>query len=188
VAVDESRQRWAQWVDAQIGGDVWRRRAAFEAAIKTLQSGGTTEDAVSAAQSAAARQPNELRCRFCGATPAVAMTVYEHNGYVILMQFKNLKGPFCRNCGLHAWRQMTDATLLRGWLGVFSFFIAPVTALINVINLPKLQGLAPPYPGTAVRQPADPGNGLFGRPGVYVYAAVIVVVVIYLAAPAFFAR
>jgi hypothetical protein len=188
VAVDESRQRWAQWVDAQIGGDVWRRRAAFEAAIQTLQRGGTTEDAASAAHAAAARQPAELRCRFCGSTPAVAMTVYEHNGYVILMQFKNLKGPFCRSCGLHAWRQMTDQTLLRGWLGVFSFFIAPITALINLINLRKLEALPPPYPGTAVRQPADPGGGLFSRPGVYVYAAVIVVVFIWLAAPAIFAR
>lgn len=116
------------------------------------------------------------------------MTVFEHNGYVILMQFKNLKGPFCRNCGLHAWRKMTDATLLRGWLGMFSFFIAPITALINVINLPKLEGLPPPYPGTAVRQPADPGGSLFSRPGVYVYAAVIVVVLLFVLVPAFAAR
>lgn len=116
--------------------------------------------------------------------PAVSMTVFEHNGYVILMQFKNLKGPFCRNCGLHVWRRMTDATLLRGWLGMFSFFIAPATAVINVINLHKLTGLPPPEPGTAVRQPADPGGGLFSRPGVYVYAGVIAFVLIVLIVPA----
>lgn len=187
MAVDDSRRQWVQWVDAQIGGDVWRRRAAFEAAIQTLQRGGSTEDAVAAAHAAAARQPTELRCRFCGSTPAVSMTVFEHNGYVILMQFKNLRGPFCRNCGLNAWRRMTDQTLLRGWLGMFSFFIAPVTALINVINLPKLQGLPPPYPGTAARAPADPGASLFKRPGVYVYAGVIVLILV-VVLPAYLTR
>ena len=152
--------------------------------MRTLDAGGTVEQATAAAYAAAAAQPAVVRCRFCGSIPAVAMTVFEHNGYVILMQFKQLQGPFCRNCGLNAWRRMTNSTLLRGWLGVFSFFIAPVTALINVINLPKLNSLPPPQPGTAVRQPADPGAGLLARPGVYVYAGVLAVVLLVVAVPA----
>jgi hypothetical protein len=112
------------------------------------------------------------------------MTVFEHNGLVILMTFKNLKGPFCRNCGLSTWRRMTNTTLLRGWLGVFSFFIAPITVLVNLINLHKLTSLAPPDQSYAVRQPADPGSGLFKRAGVYVYAAVLAVVLLVYVIPA----
>ena len=111
------------------------------------------------------------------------LTIYEHNGYLILMTFKNLKGPFCRNCGLHVWRRMTDATLLRGWLGFLSFFIAPLTALVNVVNLGKLTSLPPPAPGSGVRPPADPGPGMLHRAGVYVYAAVLVVVAVVFLVP-----
>jgi len=120
--------------------------------------------------------------------PAVAMTIYEHNGYLILMQFKNLSGPYCRMCGLHVWRRMTDSTLLRGWLGLFSFFIAPATALVNVVNLRKLTSLPAPDPGTSVRPPADPGRGMFQRLGVYVYAGVIVVVLVFILLPALAGR
>lgn len=188
MAVDESRRRWAEWVNAHIAGDMWRRRAAYNAAVDALQSGGTPEEAVDAAQRAAARQPDVLRCRFCGSYPAVSTTIFEHNGFVILMQFKNLHGPFCRYCGLNAWRSMTNTTLLRGWLGVFSFFIAPVTAVINLVNLRKLESLPPPEPGSSVRPPADPGGSLFRRPGIYVYAVVIVAVLLLLGLPATLAR
>ena len=124
-----------------------------------------------------------LRCRFCGSVPAVPLTIYEHNGYLVLMTFKNLKGPFCRDCGLHVWRRMTDATLMRGWLGMFSFFIAPVTALVNVVNRSKLTSLAPPQPGTALRPPANPGPDLFHRAGVYVYMAVIAAAILIFVVP-----
>lgn len=133
-------------------------------------------------------QTGVVRCRFCGSTPAVPLTVYEHNGYLILMTFKNLKGPFCRYCGLNVWRRMTDATLLRGWLGMFSFFIAPATVLVNVVNRSKLTSLAPPEPGSGLRPPGDPGEGLFKRPGVYVYLGVIAIVIVILVAPILAAR
>lgn len=113
------------------------------------------------------------------------MTIYEHNGFLILMRFKHLKGPFCQSCGLSYWRRMTDTTLLRGWLGIFSFFIAPVTVLINLVNLPKLNRLPPPSTAQAVRQPADPGAGMFRRPGVYVYAVVLVAVIVIFLLPLF---
>ena len=64
---------------------------------------------------------------------------------------------------------------------MFSFFIAPVTALINVVNLSKLTSLPAPDPSSAMRPPADPGAGLFRRPGVYVYIGVIAIVLIYFA-------
>src|SRR2546428_1979507 len=126
---------------------------ALDAAMQALEAGRTPDEAAAAARGAAGppampyvpyTQPGAIRCRFCGSTPAVPMTVYEHNGYLILMTFKNVKGPFCHDCGLHVWRQMTNATLLRGWLGVFSFFIAPVPTLIHPIKLRKPTASPPP--------------------------------------------
>ena len=178
-------------MDSRIGGDAWRRRTALDAALQALQLGACADQAAAAAFAAVAAQPQgpaAVRCRFCGSVPAVPMTIYEHHGYVLIMQFRNLKGPFCRNCGLNVWRRMTDATLLRGWVGMLSFFIAPATALINVINLPKLNGLPPPQPGTALRPPADPGAGLFHRPGVYVYGGVIALILLILLVPALLSR
>ncbi len=191
VVDDQTRRMWSDWVDHQIGGDEWRRRAALEAALQALQTGRTAVEAASAARGAAAQMPPTamppqqmmVRCRFCGSAPAVPMTVYEHNGFIILMQFKHLTGPFCRNCGLTVWRRMTNTTLLRGWLGFLSFFIAPATAVVNLINLPRLTRLSPPDRATAARQPADPGRGMFTRAGVYVYAAVVVVVVLVFVVP-----
>src|SRR5256885_5969856 len=187
---DDNRRLWAEWVAREIGGDEARQQTALAAAMQVLQSGGPVTDASNAARAAVGAAPAPppatsyfqaagTRCRFCGSVPAVPMTIYEHNGYLILMTFKNLKGPFCRYCGLNVWRRMTDATLLRGWLGMFSFFIAPVTALINVVNLSKLTSLPAPDPSSAMRPPADPGAGLFRRPGVYVYIGVIAIVLIY---------
>lgn len=194
----DNRRLWAEWVAREIGGDEVRQRTALDAALQALATGRSVTDASNAARAAAGAsaappaatyfQAGPVRCRFCGSMPAVPMTIYEHNGYIVLMSFKNLKGPFCRDCGLHVWRRMTNATLLRGWLGFLSFFIAPVTALINLVNLGKLTSLPAPDPGSSVRPPADPGPGLFRRPGVYVYAGVLVVVVLIFVVPALTTR
>jgi hypothetical protein len=190
---EDNRRLWAEWVAREIGGDAARQQTALAAAMQVLQTGGAVNDASSAARAAVGAAPapppvtyfqaGPLRCRFCGSLPAVPMTIYEHNGYLILMTFKNLKGPFCRSCGLNVWRRMTDATLLRGWLGMFSFFIAPVTALINVVNLSKLTSLPAPDPSSSMRAPADPGEGLFRRAGVYVYIGVIAIVLLFFLLP-----
>lgn len=190
---DLTKRQWSEWVDNQIGGDDWRRRTALEAALLSLQAGHSANEAAAAAKAAVGGpppppgipyQPTVVRCRFCGSTPAVPMTIYEHNGFIILMQFRHLKGPFCRGCGLNAWRRMTNTTLLRGWLGFISFFAAPVTALVNVVNLPRLNNLPPPNPSQIGRPPADPGSGMLKRPGVYVYAGVLVVAVVFFLLPA----
>ena len=174
----------------EIGGDSVRQRTALDAALQALAMGRNVGDAVQAARAAVGVPVAAYvaPCRFCGSVPAVPLTIYEHNRYVLLMTFKNLKGPYCRNCGLHVWRRMTDATLLRGWLGILSFFIAPFTALVNLVNLPKLTSLPEPQPGSGFRAPANPGAGLLRRPGVYVYAGVIAVVILILVVPALAAR
>jgi hypothetical protein len=194
----DNRRLWADWVAHEIGGDEARQRTALEAALQALATGRSVTEASDAARAAVGAPPppppqpyiqnGVVHCRFCGSVPAVPMTVYEHNGFIVLMQFKNLKGPFCRNCGIHVWRRMTDTTLLRGWLGIFSFFIAPLTVLINLANYPKLTSLPAPQPGSAVRPPADPGPGIFHRPGIYVYAGVVAIVILFFAVPALVSR
>jgi hypothetical protein len=194
---DDTQRQWSEWVDRQIGGDSFRRRAALEAALQSLQTGHGAGEAAAAAHAAVGAQPAPpsmpyqpavMRCRFCGSMPAVPLTIYEHNGFVIMMQFKQLTGPFCRSCGLNVWRRMTDTTLWRGWWGFLSFFIAPVTALINLANLRKLTSLPPPDPTTAVRRPGDPGVGMFGRSGIYVYAGMLLVLFIVFVLPSLVAR
>ncbi len=186
----DNRSLWADWVAREVGGDSVWQRTALDAAMQALAIGRNVSEAAQAARAAVGAQVTAYvpRCRFCGSVPAVPMTIYEHNGYVLLMTFKNLKGPYCRNCGLYVWRRMTDATLLRGWLGMLSFFIAPFTALINVVNLPKLTSLPEPQPGSGFQMPANPGAGLLRRAGVYVYAGVIAVVILILVVPALAAR
>lgn len=194
----DNRRLWAEWVAREIGGDDVRQRTALDAALQSLAMGRSVSEASSAARAAVGASPapqpapyfqtGPVRCRFCGSMPAVPVTVYEHNGYIVLMSFKNSKGPFCRQCGLYVWRRMTEATLLRGWLGILSFFIAPLTVLINLVNLRKLTSLPAPDPGTSVRPPADPTPGLFRRPGVYVYLGVVLVVLAVFVVPALMAR
>ncbi|TMC38827.1 MAG: hypothetical protein E6J28_05120 [Chloroflexi bacterium] len=170
----DSRRLWEEWVATNIGGDDARRRNALDAVLQALAVGKSSTEAADAARLAVgAPAASVLRCRFCGSTPAVAMTVFEHNGYIVVFRTKTLKGPFCRSCGLYAWRKMTDTTLLRGWLGVISFVVAPLTALVNLVNRRKLAALPDPQAGTGLRSPSDPGPNLFKRPGVYVYAAMI---------------
>jgi hypothetical protein len=180
----DSRRLWEEWVATNIGGDDTRRRNALDAALQSLAVGQSSADAAAAARRAVgAPAEGVLRCRFCGSTPAVAMSVFEHNGYLIVFTSKTLKGPFCRACGLYAWRRMTDATLLRGWLGLLSFLVAPLTAIVNFVNRRKLAGLPAPQPGSGVKPPADPGRSLFRRPGIYVYAAMLAAVFVFYVLP-----
>src|SRR5437899_963676 len=71
-------------------------------------------------------------CRYCGNGPAVQTTFRRHTGMIIIMKFGSVAGPFCRDCGLYAFRATTGHTLLAGWWGYASFVIAPITILINL--------------------------------------------------------
>ncbi|WP_371477388.1 hypothetical protein [Kitasatospora sp. NBC_00315] len=104
-------------------------------------------------------------CRFCGSVPAVQATVRGHQGFVIIMRFLKLQGPFCRSCGIAAHRRMTADSLWQGWWGIGSAFINPITMLINLPQRAKINKLAPPLPG-APGLPADPGKPVFRRPAI----------------------
>ncbi|MFE3195146.1 hypothetical protein ACFXHA_39510 [Nocardia sp. NPDC059240] len=65
------------------------------------------------------------------------------------MQYRKMVGPFCRDCGVAAFREMTAETLVQGWWGLISFLIAnPVTILANLVNRVRIGALAAPVPGS----------------------------------------
>lgn len=88
-------------------------------------------------------------CQFCGSVPAANIPFRAHRGILVLMQYRKMPGPFCRDCGIAAFRQMTADSLVQGWWGPLSFLIAnPVTLLANLVNRARIGRLAPPDPGS----------------------------------------
>ncbi|PWI41229.1 hypothetical protein [Streptomyces sp. ICBB 8177] len=121
----------------------------------------------------------EARCRFCGGFPAVRATVRGHQGMIVLMRFMSLKGPFCRDCGIAAHRDMTTKTMWQGWWSYCSWVIAPLTILYNLIPRSKFNKLDKPQ--TGFRPPMNPGKPIFERPGAFVAilpVALVVVIII----------
>jgi hypothetical protein len=105
-------------------------------------------------------------CRMCGSVPAAHATFRGHQGFVVVMRFLSLEGPFCRNCGLATFRRMTSRTLVQGWYGYASMVITPVTILINLVRRGRIARLPAPQPNPygPSRPPMDPGPRLLRRP------------------------
>jgi len=98
------------------------------------------------------------------------------------MSFLHMKGPFCRDCGLAMFRQMTSNTLAFGWWGWLSFFITPVVVLINLVRRGKVASLAAPQrvPGIVPQIPAplNPGKPVLGRVRSWVGVAIVLAILI----------
>jgi hypothetical protein len=123
-------------------------------------------------------------CRFCGCVPTADVTFRGHQGMIVVMRFLSLKGPFCRDCGLATFRDMTAKTLVQGWYGYASFVITPFTVLLNLLRREKVAALAPPQPvgyGQS-RRPMDPGQPLLSRPmaivGLIIPFAVLLILIL----------
>jgi hypothetical protein len=99
----------------------------------------------------------------CGSVPAVDVTFRRHTGMLLLMRFSGTPGPFCRDCGLDAFRAATGYTLLAGWWGWLSFFITPITLILNLVRRGTVAKLAAPTDPAPGRQPADPGRPVYQR-------------------------
>jgi hypothetical protein len=109
---------------------------------------------------------NALQCRFCGSYPAKKATFRGHRGMIVVMQFLGQKGPFCRDCGISTFRDMTSKTLVQGWWGYASFIITPFILLWNLLQRLKFNDLPAPQPardGTSVA-PMPLGKPLYLRP------------------------
>jgi hypothetical protein len=107
-----------------------------------------------------------IPCRFCNNVPTAKTRFRGHRGMIIMMQFRHIDGPFCRDCGMATFREMTSKTLIQGWYSYASFVITPFIVLWNLINRRKIASLAPPQPSPygGARQPMDPGKPLMARP------------------------
>src|ERR1700726_880726 len=122
-----------------------------------------------------------LVCKLCGSPPAANMTIHEHNGRILWMVHRTNKGPFCRDCGTALLRHHQNNTLFQGWFGIFSFFITPITLLLNLNAWRKVKALGPPTRDPNVESkipaPLSPGKPLLSRPGPYVGGVVVAAVI-----------
>ncbi|MEU3876363.1 MULTISPECIES: hypothetical protein [Streptomyces] len=113
---------------------------------------------------APAAHDHHTYCRICGGFPAVDATVRGHQGILVMMRFLRLEGPFCRNCGMSVWRDMTGKTMVQGWWSPVSLVLfTPFTLLWNLVVRARITKLPPPVPGQP-RQQLDPGVPLRQRP------------------------
>ncbi len=116
----------------------------------------------------AGRPPGRSECRLCGSAPAAPGRLRSHQGIILLMRFHHLDGPFCRDCGLAVFRDMTARTLLQGWWGLASFFITIGTVAKNAFLGRRFASLRAPRRDPSVRasydRPLDPGRPLLLRP------------------------
>lgn len=121
-----------------------------------------------------------IQCRYCGCVPAASVSYRAHRGLVLIMQFRKIEGPFCRSCGLEAFRRMTSDTMLEGWWGALSFFITPVILMRNAILRHRVANLDPPQPPPhgPSRIPEGPGAPLFLRPAAIVATVILVVLLL----------
>lgn len=106
-----------------------------------------------------------LTCRFCGAAPAIKATIRGHQGFLIMMRFLKLPGPYCKSCGISTVRDMSAKSLWQGWWGFLSLLINPLTLLWNLvvwIRLRRLPDDVQPGPGA----PMDEGRPLYLRPAI----------------------
>lgn len=110
--------------------------------------------------------------------PAAKVTFHGHRGLILLMRFLTAPGPYCRDCGLATFRKMTADTLVLGWWGAASFFITPITVLINLIKRGRVAKLGEPRKAFEVvaplPAPLNPGKPLVARPQFWIAAAIIV--------------
>ena len=120
-------------------------------------------------------------CRLCGSTPASNGRFRRVQGLVVLMRWSSLEGPFCRDCGLAVFRDMTARTLLQGWWGVLAVFANVFALLGNLAARARFATLDPPerHPEAAApnARPLDPGKPLTRRPAILMTAVPLALLV-----------
>jgi hypothetical protein len=119
-------------------------------------------------------------CRYCGSTPTVDKKFQTHTGMVVYRETRWAIGPFCRDCGLTAFRRLTAKTLITGWWGFPSILITPYILIANMVRRRAVARLDPPGNPAVGKKPADPGRPVYQRwqiIGLVAPAAFIAVVV-----------
>jgi hypothetical protein len=84
-------------------------------------------------------------CQLCGRGPARRLVIRRHVGMLFLQRFVKVEPTLCRECGTRTVLRYTGQTLVQGWWGLVSLFIAnPFTIVMNVVALIEARRLAPP--------------------------------------------
>ena len=85
------------------------------------------------------------RCQSCGIWAETKYVEFYQNVGAVVMRFhKSIKGDLCKRCiNKHFW-PFTITTLLVGWLGALSLFIAPFYILNNIFRYLGSLGLKTP--------------------------------------------
>jgi hypothetical protein len=109
---------------------------------------------------------SEISCRICHRMPAANVRFHGHQGMLVIMRFSRVDGPFCRDCGLAAYRDMSARTMVRGWWGPFSLFAAAAVLVLNAVRRGTVARLAEPERGRN-EDTLDPGKPLLDRTAAY---------------------
>jgi hypothetical protein len=109
-------------------------------------------------------KPPQDSCSQCGSEPAIKVHFMTVTGLVLLLRYRHHKGVVCRECGIEAFRRLTNQTLLAGWWGFFAWIMNLAALTRNFIERWRLARLAPPDKSKGYR-PANPGRPLWQRNG-----------------------
>jgi hypothetical protein len=84
-------------------------------------------------------------CESCGRAPARRLVIRRHVGMLYLQKFVKIEPILCRECGTRMIMRYTGRTLVQGWWGLISFFLAnPFTILMNLVALVQARRLPAP--------------------------------------------
>ncbi len=82
-------------------------------------------------------------CQLCGSlAPTKNVRFYQNIGMLIAFQYSSIGGIFCKKCINEEFKKKTLTTLLLGWWGVISFFVAPLFIFYNVIRFIPTIGMS----------------------------------------------
>jgi hypothetical protein len=84
-------------------------------------------------------------CESCGRAPARRLVIRRHVGMLYLQKFVKVEPTLCRDCGTRTIMRFTGRTLVQGWWGLISFFLAnPFTIVMNLVALVQARRLPAP--------------------------------------------
>lgn len=93
-------------------------------------------------------------CQSCGRAPARRLTIRRHVGMLFVQRFIKIQPVLCRECGTRTVLQFTGRTLVQGWWGLVSLFIAnPFTILMNLVALVQARKSGAPQLSSSAADP-----------------------------------
>lgn len=101
------------------------------------------------------RSPHSGECILCGSYPATQVEFRSVQTFLIWAQTRQMKGAFCRSCGLGVFRDSQSQNLIRGWWGIgivfmIAYFFSNLSSRRRIVGQPW-----PAYRDLAVITPID---------------------------------